>query len=470
MKKALLYLSFPLTLHAQENYSALVDNYMNAAVNVNQFSGSVLVAKLGNIIYQKTFGTIDYAGTHPLDSNSMFEIGAITEEFTAAAILLLKDEGKLKLSDPITKYLPELSYNTVTIKHLLTHTSGLPDYYDAIMQGKWGTEKIATNADIVKNLAEAKVPLSWKPGTKYDEYHYYTEYTLLASIIEKVSGQSYSDFIRKKIFTPLQLQHTKVFAELQINKKLHPNHTESVYFDEAQQMFFPADSMKQLPLEFHYATDGIVGGIGISSTAHDLILWDRALENHALLSPSTQQEMFTPYFLKDTASKIYFGYGLLTGKNEFGNYVLQRDFGNNITLGYVTSLIRYIKDDITIIVLANKPKNSSIISGPLAYIMFNREVVPPYIHKEIAIDTSLLQKYVGKYEVPYVIHVYKKENTLWMAIPGEPDLKLLPELPTKFFSSSKEYDLQIEFETDSTGKVVKTYFINSGLKKEGKKY
>jgi len=466
VKKIFILLIFPLSLYAQENYTTLLKNYMNAAVDVNQFSGSVLIAKSGNIIYQKTFGTLDYASQYPLDSNSLFEIGRITEEFTAAAILLLKEEGKLKLTDPITKYLPELPYNTVTIKHLLTHTSGLPDYYDAIMQGKWGTEKLATNADIVKSLAAAKVPLAWESGKKYDEYHYYTEYPLLASIIEKVSGQSYADFMQQRIFVPMHLQHTHVFAELQVNKKLHLNHTESVYFDESKQQFFPADNF---PQELNFLTEGVVGGTGISSTAHDLFLWDRALKNHTLFSAITQQEMFTPYDLKDTTNKIFLGYGVLTGKNEIGDYVQQRDDGNNITLGYITSLINYSKEDFTIIVLANKAKNSSNIAGVLSYILFDREVAPPYRHKEISIDTSLLDKYAGEYALPHVTKVYKKEGTLWMTIQGEPDLKLLPESPTKFFSSDKEYDWQVEFMTDDNGKIAKTYFIFSGLKKEAKK-
>src|SRR6185312_6480658 len=193
MKNLLFLFLLPVSLPAQKNYPVLLDQYMNAAVNVNQFSGSVLIAKHDSIIYQKTFGTIDFANTKPLDSNSMFELGNITEEFTAAAILLLKEKGKLKLTDPITRYLPSLPYNTVTIKDLLTHTSGLPDFYDEGMKDKWGTEKVATNDDVVKSLAETKAPLAWKPGTKYDEYHYYTEYPLLASIIEKISGVSYED-------------------------------------------------------------------------------------------------------------------------------------------------------------------------------------------------------------------------------------------------------------------------------------
>ena len=469
MIKILCFLILPFALQAQNDYPKLLDNYMEAAVNVNQFSGSVLIAKHNSIIYQKTFGTIDYANTKPLDSNSMFELGNITEEFTAAAILLLKDKGKLKLTDTITKYLPELPYNTVTIKDLLTHTSGLPDFYDEGMKDKWGTEKVATNNDVVKSLAETKAPLAWKPGTKYDEYHYYTEYPLLASIIEKISGVSYEDFIQQNIFAPLQLHNTKVFAELEANKKLHANHTESVFFDESKQKFFPPDSFKAFSPELGYATNAVVGSIGVSSTAHDLFLFNRALKNNQLLLPSTQKEMFTPYVLKDSLTNIFFGYGVLTGKNEFGNYVQQRDDGNNITLGYITTVINYPLEDFTIIILANKAKSSSDITGVLSYILYNKEVVPPYTHKQISIDTSLLDKYEGDYKLSRVARIYKKEGTLWTTIPGEPDLKMLPESSTKFFSSNKEYDWQIEFKTDVYGKVLKTYFIFSGLKIEAKK-
>ena len=469
MKRILLFCIFPLILHAQKDYPVLLDNYMNAAVNVNQFSGSVLIAKHNNIIYQKTFGTLDYANTKPLDSNSMFELGNITELFTATAILMLKDEGKLKLSDPITKYFPELPYTNVTIKHLLTHISGLPDYYDDVMKDKWGKEKIAANTDVIRELAAAKVPLAWLPGTRYDVYHYYTEYPLLASIIEKISGITYAEFIQRRIITPLHLNNTKTLAELQMDKKLHANHTESVYFDESKQQFFPADSMRQMPPEYLYATQAVVGDVGISSTANDLFLLERALINHTLLSASTQQEMFKPHVLKDTVNQMFLGYGVITGKNEFGNYVQQRDDGNNITLGYITTLINYPKEDITIVVLANKAKSSSNIAGVLSYVLFDKGVVPPYIHKAVSIDTSLLDKYAGKYALPRVTKVYKKDGTLWVTIQGEPDLKLLPESPTKFFSSDKEYDWQLEFMTDNKGKIVKTYFIFSGLRKAAKK-
>jgi CubicO group peptidase (beta-lactamase class C family) len=468
MKKIFFLLMFPFFLKAQKNYAPLLDHYMQAAVKVNQFTGSVLIAKGGNIIYQKTFGTIDYANTKLLDSNSMFEIGKITEGFTAAGILLLRDKGKLTLDDKITKYFPELPYSNVTIKHLLTHTSGVPDYFDALMHGKWDTGKLATFADIIQRMAAAKIPLAWKPGEKWDGQYYYTEFPLLGDIIEKISGQTYADFMQEKIFTPLHLQHTKVFVELQVNKKYHPNHTESVYYDESKQQFFQAGSFNAFGAEYPYATQGIVGGNGISSTAHDLFLWNQALQHHTLLPPSTQTEMLAPHTLEDTLNKIFFGYGIETGKNVFGNYVRQFDGGNNETLGYLASTIHYTTDDITIIILANKAKSTSSVSGPLAYILFDREVILPYVHTAVSIDILLLDKYVGKYGFPG-INVYKKEGTLWRTNSGEPDMKLLPESATKFFSASKEYDFQIQFETDDKGDVVKTYFIFGGLKTELKK-
>ncbi len=469
IKMAFLVVMFPLALLAQKNYPALVNQYMHAAVTVNQFSGSVLIARHDSIIYQEVFGTSNYANTNPLDRNSMFELGNISEEFTAASILLLKDRGKLKLTDTITKYLPQLPYNTVTIKDLLTHTSGLPDYYDEGMKDKWGTEKLATNSDVLKSLAEANVPLAWKPGTKYNEYHYYTEYPLLVSIIEKLSGLSYKEFLQQNILSPLHLKNTDVFAEMQVNKKLHLNHTESVFFDESKQQFFPADSFHAFSPELAYASNGVMGSTGVSSSAYDLFLFNRALKNNRLLSASTQKEMFSRYVLKDSLTKIYFGYGILAGENEQGNYIQQRDDGNNMTLGYITTVINYPLEDLTIIVLSNKAKTSSNIAGPLSYILFDREVVLPYVHKQISIDTSLLDKYAGEYKLSRIASVYKKDGALWTTIPGEPDLKLLPESPTKFFSADKEYDWQIEFKIDKNGNLVKTYFVFSGLKKEAKK-
>jgi CubicO group peptidase (beta-lactamase class C family) len=468
MKKILFLLMLPSLLKAQKNYPELLDQYMQAAVEINQFSGSVLIAKGDKIIYEKTFGTLDYAATQPLDSNSMFELGILSEEFTATAILLLKDEGKLKLTDFITKYFPELPYSNITIKQLLTHTSGLPDYYEEVMKNKWGTEKYATNADVLKSLATAKIPLAAPPGIRFEQNRYFTDYVVLAALIEKVSGESYAGFLQRKIFTPLQLLHTKVLTSLQLYEHKTPNHTESIYFNEAKQQFFPADSFSYMDQEYRHIANDIVGGKGISSTAHDLFVWSRALHNQKILSVASQREMFMPSALRDTGNKIYLGYGVLVGKNEIGDFVQQRETGNNETLGYLNTLMRYTKNDITIINLAHKGKNTSSINGPLAYILFDREIVPPYMHTAAAIDTALLNNYTGTYTMPPTI-VYKKDGTLWMTVSGEPDLKLLAESKSKFFSSNKEYDWQIEFQTDANNKVLKTYFIFNGLKKEAKR-
>lgn len=468
MKKMLILLAFPISLFAQKDYPALLDNYIRSAADINQFNGCVLVARSGKIIYQSSWGHTDFASTRSLTNQSLFDIGKLTEQFTATGILLLSKNKKLQLTDTITKYFPELPYDNITLHHLLTHTSGLPDYYE-IMKGKWGTGKLATNADMIKYLAEAKAPLLFKPGQKFESC--YTGFPLLASVIEKVSGLNYAVFMQKNIFDPLQMAQTRVLPLSHNQKKNYPGHTEGVPYDEPGQDFVPADSIRHFPAEMWFISEGILGGTGISSTTGDLLLWDRALKSNKLLPEIIQNQMFSSHVLIDSSSKIFTGYGVWMGKNELGKYLQYYDGGNNSTIGYSASLIRYTKQDITIVVLTNKTKSSSLITGPLAYIMFDREVLPLSMHKEVSIDTLILDRYVGKYASPNIIEVIKKDGKLYRHWPwtGEPDLEFRPESGTKFFSVSREYDHQIEFKTDNTGKVIRAYYIVGGIKKEIKK-
>jgi CubicO group peptidase (beta-lactamase class C family) len=468
MKTILLILAFPLSLQAQQKYQAQLDSYIRSAVDINQFNGCVLVAQSGKIIYQSPFGYTDFASTRLLTNNSLFDIGKVTEQFTAAGILLLEEKKKLKLTDPITTYYPELPYNNITLHHLLTHTSGLPDYYE-LMKGKWGTDRLATNADMIKYLADAKTPLLFKPGQKYE--HCFTGFPLLASVIEKVSGLGYAEFMQKNFFNPLKMNHTRVLSLLHSQKKNYPGHTEGVPFYEPEQEFTPADSIRQFPSEMWFISEGILGGTGISSTTGDLFLWDRSFKNNKLLNLITQNKMLCDHVLIDSASKIFMGYGFWSGDNELGKYIQYYDGGNNATLGFSASLTRYIKQDLTIIVLTNKTKSSSLITGALSYILFNREVSPLYVHKETQIDSSVLVKYAGRYLSPNTIELINKNGALFRHWPwtGEPDLEFRPESSTKFFSISKEYDHQLEFIMNAKGNMIKAYYIVNGIKKEIKK-
>lgn len=464
MKKALLLLLFPFSLYAQKNYPALLDNYMQAEVSVNNFNGNVLVAKSGNIIYQKAFGFRNYDTKELLDNNSVFELASVSKQFTAMGILMLKEKEKLKLSDSLRKFFPELPYQNITIQNLNTHTSGLPDYMDA-MADKWNHKKIASNIDVINFLAAEKIPANFKPGEKWEYSN--TAFELLASIIEKVSGLSYKDYMEKNIFTPLGMTYSRVYNTRRSSKEIIPDYAYGFVYSDSLKSYTLPDALPED--DFVIYLDGIVGDGCINSTTGDLLKWDRAIKNHKLLNEVTQNEMLSPQSLMDTVSKKYYGYGEMLGKNEIGNYITH---GGGWP-GYGTVLTRYIEDDITIIILSNNEFNSSRLAGPLAYIVTDRQAVLPYKHEAINIDTFLLDKYAGKYLIPNIpnpvnVELFKKEGKLFYRYENKTnETELKPESSTKFFNDKA--DMQIEFEVDPKGELVKAFVIFSGIKKEIKK-
>lgn len=189
-----------------------------------------------------------------------------------------------------------------------------------------------------------------------------------------------------------------------------------------------------------------------------------------MLREATQNEMLSPQSVVDTASKRYYGYGEILGKNEIGSYVMH---GGGWP-GYHTMLFRYLADDITIIVLSNNESNSTMLAGALAYIVTDRQVVAPYLHTAITIDTALLDRYVGKYIIPNVptatkIEFLKKENKLFYRFDNATaEIELKQESTSKFFAANST-NVQIEFEVDTLGKVSKAFYIIYDMKKEIKK-
>ena len=203
MNKVLILLLIPIALEAQKNYPEQLNSYMQAEFSVNGFNGNVLVAKKGSVIYQKSFGFRNYTSKELLDNNSVFELASVSKQFTAMGILLLKERGSLKLADSLRKFFPELPYKNITIQNLLTHTSGLPEYGDSLAI-KWDHKKIAFNNDAINFLSKEKLPVNFNPGEKWEYSN--TGYDLLASIIEKVSGLSFREYMQKFIFNPLGMR------------------------------------------------------------------------------------------------------------------------------------------------------------------------------------------------------------------------------------------------------------------------
>jgi CubicO group peptidase (beta-lactamase class C family) len=305
------------------------------------FSGVVLIAEKGRSVYYKAFGYREFADQIPLQTTDIFELASVSKQFTAMIIMMLKEKGLLNYDDSVSKYL-QIPYKGITIRNLLTHTSGLPDYQE-IMDKYWDKSKVAGNPDCIEYLNKYAPPKRFEPGEKYEYSN--TGYMLLASIAEKASGKDFIELCRKWIFKKLKMKSTDIrtLEEKKATKNFAIGH---IYVEERTK-YVRADSF---PSSNYTIWLGNRKGPGrISSTASDLLKWDQALYTNKLVKQSTLQDAYTPMKLNDgTLSNYGFGWELRNDPS-FGKIVQH----NGDNPGYKTQIIRYIDKRKTIILLNN---------------------------------------------------------------------------------------------------------------------
>lgn len=319
-----------------------IDSLFTSLSKADQFNGNVLIAEKGNIIYKKSFGYANETTKRKLDENTVFELASCTKPFTAMAIMMLCEQGKLNLDDKITKYFPGLyPYENVKIINLLNHTGGIPDYI-TLMDSTWNKNKIATNQDVINTIIKYHPKELFEPNTK-EEYSN-TGYVLLASIIEKVSGQTYGDFLNSTIFEPLHMTRTFVYHRRLSPKEIKNFALGYLYIDNKYILPDNFDRTK-----FVIWLDGVEGDGMIKSTVNDLYKWDRALYTNKMLS-------------KENMNKIYSNGRLNNGnliKHGFGWRVLEtKPFGkiarhSGAWPGYYNYIERDLDSNKTIIILQN---------------------------------------------------------------------------------------------------------------------
>lgn len=460
MRILVFFLFLALGLSAQ-NQLSLFDTYMKAQSSQYGFNGNVLVSKNGQIIYQNSFGLANYTTKTKLDKNSVFDCGSIAKEFTAMGILLLKDKGMISYSDSLRKFFPGLPYMNVTIQQLLTHTSGMPNGF-SLVEKYFDHSKTATNDDLIDLLQSKRPDLLFKPGENL--MYSGTGFNLLASIIEKITGQSFATYMYNEVFKPLQMTHTRVATGTRSTKNISGYATGYVYSDSLHR-YVSADSV-QSGWTSYFA--GITGEGMIVTTTGDLFKWDRALKNHTLLKETTQREMLSLHAQKKFPA-VSFGYGIRVGKNDFGNYI----FHNGYFPGYLSMHLTYTDQDVTVIVLSNNESHADFISDGLSAIALNKTIVMSSGHKEIT-NSDISDKYAGKYMMaltrpPYMavfpIEFVKRNNVLFIHSEDGTDLELKQESAKKFFFANG-MDQQVEFETDANGNVLKVWQIAWGIKKD----
>jgi len=338
MKKILFVVFFLPVIALSQEVSKKFDSLF---ISQQNFSGVILVAENGKPVYHKAFGYREFENQTALQTSDIFELASVTKQFTAMIIMMLKEKGKLNYDDSVSKYL-DIPYKGITIRHLLTHTSGLPDYQD-IMDKYWDKTKVAGNADCIEYLNKYAPPKLFEPGEKYTYSN--TGYLLLASIAEKASGKDYIAMCRKWIFKKLKMKDTDIRTLEE--KKATTNFAIGHIYVEERERYVRADSF---PSSDYTIWLGNRKGPGrISSTATDLLKWDKALYTNKLIQQSTLMEAFTPMKLNDGSFSNY-GFGWTLRKDSVFVKIVSHTGDNP---GYKTQIIRYIDKKKTVVLLNN---------------------------------------------------------------------------------------------------------------------
>ncbi|HSZ33981.1 MAG TPA: serine hydrolase domain-containing protein [Puia sp.] len=337
----LLILFFLSACHIKNN-GERIGELMTALNRRGDFNGTILVAENGNIIYDTAFGFANLITREPLNDSSVFYLASVSKQFTAMAIMILKEQNKLSYCDTLTKFFPQFpAYaNKITIRHLLTHTSGLPDYFAMDNFYKPGLN----NQDVLNALIAQK-ELKFYPGNEFSYSN--SGYVMLAMIVEKVSGKPLNVFMKEFIFDPRGMKNTLVYDS---SRPVIRNR--AVVFNKNGEL----DDYNILT-----AGDG-----GIYSTTHDLFLWDQSLYQHKLVDSTTLAEAFHETKLND-GSPSYYGFGwAITGNSN--NKIVHHNGGLN---GYRTAIYRDMENHNTIILLTNKGNaaNVDVITRRIAQIL-----------------------------------------------------------------------------------------------------
>ena len=321
-----------------QNVSKKLDSVLNRINKRHDFHGSVLVAKNGKLLFSNEYGYADFNKKIKLDKNSVFQLASVSKQFTATAILILYERGNIGLDDMVIKYYPEFPYENITIKHLLNHTSGLPKYF-WLAEHKWNKEKPPVNSEMMEMMSVHNLPLFFKPGAMFDYSN--TGYFVLASIVEKISGMDYGDFLENNIFKPLQMKNSFVYR------------FEQDEINENQLAGYRLYKRRWHGKISGTVNDAIVGDKNVYSTTEDLFKWINALNSGKIISKNSLKQMYTKGKTK-YGREIPYGYGFRIDNKNSEKVIYHYGKWN----GFSTSIMQYIDSDLVIITLEHSKYNS----------------------------------------------------------------------------------------------------------------
>jgi CubicO group peptidase (beta-lactamase class C family) len=407
----------PQGVAAQDSIPPRIEGYMHALVALDRFSGAVLVARDGRVLYEAGFGLADTEWNVPNSPDTKFRIGSLTKQFTAMAILILAERGRLRLTDGVCSYLVSCPdrWRAITIRELLTHTSGIPDYVSA--PAFEHIEMVPTTPRALVDRFRGR-PLRFAPGSRFEYSN--SGYVLLGLVIERASGQSYEAFLQHAIFDVLHLKNTGYDNQARI------------LYRRASGYAKHGDTLENAPPidpSVAYAAGALY------STVEDFKTWDDALYTERLVSRAALDDMFTPRMGVS-------GYGWAIGTL----FNRRMEHHNGEISGFVSNIARFPEQHVLVVVLGNREGvQVDNITRDLAAITFGEPYELPAPHSVVALDSAILAAYAGRYRITadIMLTIHREGDHLVGELSGGERTRftLRPLSETHFTSDSPPVDL-----------------------------
>ncbi len=434
---------FPIAEQSAHAVDPRFDEYMSATVKLGRFNGYVLIAKDGKVVFSKGYGMANFEEDVPNTPQTKFRLASITKSFTAMAVMMLQEKGKLSLQDSICKHLTDCpeTWKTGTVRNLLNHTSGIsdyvaePDFMRTILLRLTNDELIAS----FKNK-----PLMFAPGERFAYSN--SNYILLGRIIENVSGQPYGVFVKENIFAPLRMMGSGYDDNSTLLK-----HRAIGYIKQSDKLI----NARYMDMTNAYSAGALY------SAAEDLLLWNQALDTEKLVSKKSLDEIFTP-------GKGGVGYGWFINR-DFNRLLITQ---GGLNSGFAAQILRYPKEKVCIILLnnfENAAPHLARIGHDLTAILLSEKYELPSERVAIKVEPRIYDLYVGEYEFGpnRIITITREGDKLFAQRTGAPRSEMFPESETKFFLTVA--DVQLVFLKDAAGKVSGMILRANGQEMKGNK-
>jgi D-alanyl-D-alanine carboxypeptidase len=419
-----------------EQLNAVVANYYKA----NEPGATVIIVKNGKTVLRSAYGMANAIENMPMQADDVMRLGSITKQFTAVGIMMLVDEGKISLSDKLSKFIPDYpeAGNQITVEHLLTHTSGVPNYtsnpnFVKTMEKDMSVkEMIATFKDLA---------LEFEPGTRWNYSN--SGYFLLGAIIEKVSGVPYAKFVEDRIFVPLKMKNSAYEGYERTKQRHAEGHSKNKDGFEFS---------KKLSMSQPYAAGSLI------STVDDLATWDAAISSGALLKAESWKKAFTPYVLKQGEPTNY-GYGWSIGQLE-GSPMISHGGGIN---GFSTYELRLPEEKVYVAVLTNADRGLAkpeMVASRLAAKIIGK-AIPEFT--AVKIDAATLDQYVGVYKIDEKNrrNFVRDGDKLIMTRTNGPRTELQVYAKDQFFIDEQSL-LRVQFVRNAKGEVIDATVMQNG--------